>query len=150
MEQEKTLRRDVRRSRAALRKAFIELSVSTDISKITVNQVIEHANVSRGTFYAHYTDIYDLKRNVEERFLEGYRALMQKASIRTIIEHPYDQVRAAVDYLFTLSPFVAGISSYNNTLISGLRNALEQGIYESLESTEDPELRRVKAGCIAS
>ena len=52
-------RRDVRKAKQAIKQAFIDLSIHQDIRKITVSRILELADVSRGTFYAHFKDVYD-------------------------------------------------------------------------------------------
>lgn len=56
--------RSVRRTKAALRQAFLELAARKPIRAITINELVEASDVSRGTFYAHYHDIYELMEAV--------------------------------------------------------------------------------------
>ena len=50
-----------KQKRASLQKhvaqAYIELSTEKDASKITVVDVVNRADLSRNTFYAHYPDV---------------------------------------------------------------------------------------------
>jgi AcrR family transcriptional regulator len=48
--------RRVRRSRTALRAAVLDLVTDHPYDKLTVADVLRRADVSRGTFYSHYTD----------------------------------------------------------------------------------------------
>ncbi len=48
--------RRVRRSRAALRAAMVDLVSDREYEKITVADVLLRADVARGTFYSHYAD----------------------------------------------------------------------------------------------
>lgn len=43
-------RRDVRKSKEAIKNAFIQLIINQDIRKITVKDILTLADVSRGTF----------------------------------------------------------------------------------------------------
>lgn len=52
--------RRVRRTRAALQSAVIELVEERDVSQISVADVVDRADVNRSTFYAHYQDVYEL------------------------------------------------------------------------------------------
>jgi AcrR family transcriptional regulator len=52
--------RRVRRTRAALRESMITLMTEKGYDGVTVQDVIDHADVGRSTFYAHYTDKADL------------------------------------------------------------------------------------------
>ncbi len=66
-------RRDVTRTKNAIERAYLELLFKKGYKKITVNEVINLADVSRGTFYAHYKDIPDLEEKVEERAIQDLR-----------------------------------------------------------------------------
>ncbi|MBQ7261149.1 MAG: TetR/AcrR family transcriptional regulator, partial [Lachnospiraceae bacterium] len=66
-------RRDVTRTKNAIERAYLELLFQKGYSKITVNEVINLADVSRGTFYAHYRDIPDLEEKVEERAIQDLK-----------------------------------------------------------------------------
>ncbi|MFF9098696.1 MULTISPECIES: TetR/AcrR family transcriptional regulator [unclassified Streptomyces] len=52
--------RRVRRTRAALRTALVDLVLAKGFHAITVEEIAERANVGRATFYAHYRDKEDL------------------------------------------------------------------------------------------
>jgi AcrR family transcriptional regulator len=52
--------RRVRRTRASLQRALIELVAEQDLSLISVADVVDRADVSRSTFYDHYRDVHEL------------------------------------------------------------------------------------------
>lgn len=52
--------RRVRRTRAALRKALVELVLDKGFQAVTVEEITERADIGRATFYAHYRDKEDL------------------------------------------------------------------------------------------
>jgi AcrR family transcriptional regulator len=52
--------RRVRRTRASLQRALIELVAEQDLSQIGVADVVDRADVSRSTFYDHYRDVHEL------------------------------------------------------------------------------------------
>ena len=52
--------RRVRRSRRAMRAAFVELVLEKGYSAVTIEEVVDRADVARATFYAHYRDKDDL------------------------------------------------------------------------------------------
>ena len=61
--------RRVRKTKKQLRAALTTLLLEKDISRITVRDVAERADVNRGTFYAHYGDVYDLLHQLEDDLL---------------------------------------------------------------------------------
>ncbi len=60
--------RRIQRTRNVLHQALIELILEKEFEKVTVQDVIERANVGRSTFYSHFKDVEDL-------FLSGFEAL---------------------------------------------------------------------------
>src|SRR5512138_1079552 len=58
------------RTRQLLSEALVELIQEKDYSTITVNDIIERANVGRSTFYAHYSDKDALFLNQMDRVIE--------------------------------------------------------------------------------
>ena len=61
--------RRVRKTKKQLRSALTTLLLEKEISRITVRDVAELADVNRGTFYAHYRDVYDLLHQLEDDML---------------------------------------------------------------------------------
>ncbi len=71
--------RRVQKSRAAILGAFFELLGEKGLNKITVAELCRRANVGRGTFYLHYTDVYDLYDKVEGELYAGLYQLFEDA-----------------------------------------------------------------------
>lgn len=64
--------RNARRSRKLIRTAFIELmNEKKDIEKITVKEIVERADISKSTFYAHYKDIYGVVEEFEKEIIQA-------------------------------------------------------------------------------
>ena len=62
--------RRVRKTKKQLRNALTSLLLEKEIGRITVRDVADLADVNRGTFYAHYSDVYDLLHQLEAAFLD--------------------------------------------------------------------------------
>lgn len=92
-------RRDVIKSKEAIKSAFLRACWSKDIRKITVTEIINTANVSRGTFYAHFDDIYDLREKIENEIIELIFSNACSKDIQDIIENPLPVVSSI--FLFT-------------------------------------------------
>lgn len=72
--------RRILKTRAAINKAYLELIVEKDPSKISVAELARRADIDRKTFYIHYQSPYDvLKEIVEERFCSIVDAMEQSA-----------------------------------------------------------------------
>jgi AcrR family transcriptional regulator len=70
MRQAKTDRRSLR-TRHTLMQAMVELMRSKRFDAITVQEITDHANVGRSTFYAHFTDKDDLLIDGVRRMLDS-------------------------------------------------------------------------------
>ena len=72
MKTEKIDRR-VKYTRMVIKESFIDLLEKKDISRITIKEICENADINRATFYAHYSDQYELLRKIEDEFLDNIR-----------------------------------------------------------------------------
>ncbi len=52
--------RRIAKSQEAIKKALIELMSEKNFDDITIQDISDRANVSRGTIYLHYVDKFDL------------------------------------------------------------------------------------------
>ena len=64
MNVEKTDRR-VKYTKMVLKQSLLELMTSRPINQITIKEICDLADVNRGTFYKHYSDQYDLLRQIQ-------------------------------------------------------------------------------------
>ncbi|UQZ33101.1 TetR/AcrR family transcriptional regulator [Paenibacillus sp. PK3_47] len=58
------------RTKAAVKQAFLTLLDKKSISKITIYEITELADIGRGTFYLHYRDIYHLYSEIEAEMFD--------------------------------------------------------------------------------
>ena len=63
--------RRVRYTQMVLKESFIDLLEEKDISHITIKEICEGADINRGTFYAHYSDQYDLLGKIKDELLKN-------------------------------------------------------------------------------
>ena len=68
METKKADRR-VKYTKMVIKESFVALLKEKPVSKITIKEICEGADVNRATFYAHYADQYDLLRKIEEELI---------------------------------------------------------------------------------
>lgn len=65
-------------SRRVIREALYELMKEKPLNKITVTEICALADVNRSTFYAYYTDIFDLHRKILKEFYEIQRGYINR------------------------------------------------------------------------
>ena len=68
--------RRVKYTKMVLRDSLVKLLSEKDISRISIKEICESADVNRATFYAHYADQYDLLEKVENELLENIRSYL--------------------------------------------------------------------------
>ena len=64
--------RRIRKTKERLRQSLTELLAEKPLSKITVRELTDRADVNRGTFYGHYKDIFDMKDQIERELFEEF------------------------------------------------------------------------------
>ena len=65
------------RSRAALRRALVTLMKQKPLSKISIKELCEEAQVNRSTFYGSYADLYQLLKEVHEELFHRMHAQLR-------------------------------------------------------------------------
>ena len=68
--------RSVRATRRRLSDALVQLLVQKPVRQITVRELTRLAKVSRGTFYFHYRDIYELLDRLEQDQIDQLNLFM--------------------------------------------------------------------------
>ena len=66
------------KTRRNIESTFISLLENFSFEQITVKQILEDALISKGTFYAHYQDKYDLAEKMVSAALEEFRVGMKE------------------------------------------------------------------------
>src|SRR5579884_43250 len=79
--------RRVRRTHELLEAALLSLIKEKEFDRISVQEIIDRANVARATFYSHY----DNKEDLLESGFEGVLAELRERQQRARISSPSDQ-----------------------------------------------------------
>lgn len=89
--------RRVRYTRMVLKQALLSLMLERPITRITVTEICERAEVNRATFYAHYADPYDLLARIENELFESIRRSiaggLSSGSLRRILTDICSSIR---------------------------------------------------------
>jgi len=87
--QRKTEYRSSIRSKKLIKQAFVDLLKEKDIDKITVIDIVNRADVNRGTFYAHYRCVAAVREQIENEIFSALIAFLDDEYKQTImIENP--------------------------------------------------------------
>ena len=83
---EKQIYKNSLKSKRNIKEAFIELVAEKDISQIRIREITERAELSKGTFYAHYQDIYAVLEDIENENIERMTAYLAEIHGNSITE----------------------------------------------------------------
>lgn len=102
----KTVKTDhrVRLTKQIIKDSLVSLMQEYPVSKLSVKMLCETAGINRSTFYAHYSDVYDLLNQIQEEIIRqiseyiSERAFSEQTqltvlSVRHILEYARDNSR---------------------------------------------------------
>ncbi len=87
------------RSKNLIKKALAKLLHEKEMSKITVSDIIREADISRGTFYAHYPDVHGVAEQIEQEELKKLIDFVDEIGINSIVENPADFIKEICIYI---------------------------------------------------
>lgn len=70
--------RRVRKTRALLLQGLIQLLEQKEIKDISVKELSDLVDINRGTFYLHYTDIYDMLNKIEDELFQEFNEILDR------------------------------------------------------------------------
>lgn len=123
------------KTRRAIRQAFREIfAKKKDISKVSVKEVVEKADISKSTFYAHYRDIYAIIEDLENEMLDIINQTIDEYLINRDKQNKTDvylnSLLASVDKNRSLFVLVFASNSQDH-FISRLRRYLSKKINDN-------------------
>lgn len=98
-EKNKQADRRVRYTLMVIRQSFVALLKKKPISRITVKEICEGADVNRATFYAHYQDPYDLLRRIESDIVDDVNRYLSSYDFRKMSEIPTQMLEKILEYI---------------------------------------------------
>ncbi|MCL6456634.1 MAG: TetR family transcriptional regulator C-terminal domain-containing protein [Gorillibacterium sp.] len=72
------INRRTKMTKMILKDSLLELIRHKPISKVTIKEICELADMNRSTFYFHYTDQYDLMQQVEQGIIQELNAYINE------------------------------------------------------------------------
>lgn len=135
--------RRVCRTRRSLSRALVELMMEKRYTAITVQDVIDRADVGRSTFYAHYRDKEDLFLSQWKRLLDWFAAQIEweKANERHFIpvEKFFRHVQESQSFYNALARS-GKVNLIYKTGVDFLRESIERGLTSFLADKPRPSV----------
>jgi len=72
--------RRTQRTKRKLQEVLVRLLQTRNLQKISIREIAELADISRGTFYLHFTDIFDLYQAVENEVVQDITDIVSAPS----------------------------------------------------------------------
>lgn len=91
--------RRVRKTQQAVKAALLELLKYEDFKKLTIQQLVDKADINRGTFYHYYLDKYDLLEQLENQKIEELQQYIDDQHIKEKEGESTDIVKNIMVYL---------------------------------------------------
>lgn len=105
--------RSALRSKKLIKESFMELLIEKPFDKITVTDIVNRANINRGTFYAHYSDINRLVHAIEEEIVDVLCNLLLE--LKYPMEDPLPLFLKISEYLEKNKELIYALLHSNNT-----------------------------------
>jgi AcrR family transcriptional regulator len=81
--------RNSARTDQLIKKIFLEMFVDKNISDIRVKHILDTAKISKGTFYFHFRDIYDVREKIEADCVNILSSTLEGHSQKSIVDKPF-------------------------------------------------------------
>ena len=100
MEEEKKPDRRNEKTKQALQNALLALMNEKPMERISVSELAQAADVNRKTFYNHYRTVMDVRRDLDERYMDMIFGFLQepivnssKENLQGLIHHIVEAIR---------------------------------------------------------
>ncbi|MCA1055860.1 TetR/AcrR family transcriptional regulator [Rossellomorea aquimaris] len=97
-------------TRMVLKESLLELLKEKSISGITIKEICERADINRSTYYAHYSNQYELLEAIEDEFIEDL--------VGTLGQYNFSKQEEALQMTEKLFEYLSEKSSICHTLLS--------------------------------
>lgn len=91
--------RRVKYTKMMLKQSLVKLLQEKPISKITIKEICEEADINRSTFYAHYTDQYDLLRRVVDETLKDINTYLDSYNFKEYEPESFQIMNRIFEYI---------------------------------------------------
>lgn len=147
------------KTKNAIKAALLEMLTKKKFDKITIKELAEAANVSRKTFYLHYSSIFEVINEIEDNMTDRFKLIIEEENlvfdlskseafferINVFLKDNYDFIKKLV------------ASQYRSTIQQDLskiiKNAIIKSFYGKFE-IENKELNIVanfiSSGCVGA
>ncbi|MEG1875755.1 MAG: TetR/AcrR family transcriptional regulator, partial [Angelakisella sp.] len=92
--------RRTKRTKRALRQGLAVLLLKKSLKDISVRELTDAVDLHRGTFYAHYRDIFDLYASIEAEIIEEVNEILDEYLPECVEVEPFPVILALIEYMY--------------------------------------------------
>jgi len=119
-----------------IKETLIDLLSEKDITKITVSEICQIADINRATFYRYYLDVYDLLEKIEENFSQE---LIEAYTTEVITEYTVSNFAKALLKVFIENKKLVKILFANKTTTNFLEE-IREIVYQTCKDKWEQDL----------
>ncbi|MGG5371336.1 TetR/AcrR family transcriptional regulator [Enterococcus sp. AZ196] len=127
-----------KKSRAAIFSAFLDLLKNKDFEKITINNIAEVADVSRGTVYLNFEDKYDLLDQLIKYYLKKLFLICKEVPVDDKAYFP-KIIKKMFEYLDKNSDLYKSLFTEEN--FSKFRVLFEENLFQAFKTQAEANRR---------
>ena len=121
----------------AIKNAFLQLRAKKPLERITIKELSELAEISKGTFYLHYKDIYDLSDGLQNEVVQD---ILREVTQNEMLLFDMEQTARKLYTSFCAHQHLIDIL-FSGNQASALPGRIEKEIKDSILKLR-PELKR--------
>lgn len=150
--------RRVRRTKKLLKESLAVLLMEKKLNDIAVKEIVDLADVNRGTFYLHYRDIYDMLSKIENEMMNEMEDISKRHLNASFMESPGPYITEMLQYAADNQKFCKMLlgPSGDMAFLDKLKKLIEKNCFDSLmKACPENELQRYQyfatyavSGCI--
>lgn len=125
---DKPVDRRVRKTKQQLRNGLAELLKEKPVKDITVREITDLVDISRGTFYLHYKDVYEMMEIIENEMFEEFNAIMDAHTPDELLQSTFPIIIDIFTYLAENSSMASVLLSKNGDIsfVDRLKNIVKE------------------------
>jgi AcrR family transcriptional regulator len=116
------------KTKRSIKNAFMTIITSKELSKITVSDIAEMAQINRSTFYLHYSDVNAVLEDMTEEISQKIASYIDKFDVATVYDSTYTILSDLSNFLDE-QPVVKNFvlySTYSRSLLDKVKEILSE------------------------
>jgi AcrR family transcriptional regulator len=153
-----TVDRRIRKTKKVLKESLAILLLGKNLNDITVQELVNLADINRGTFYLHYRDIHDMLSQIEAEMLDELVNISKRFPPAGLKDSHQPYISAMFQYIADNQTFCKMLLSPHGDIafVEKLKKLVEEKrLYSLMENCPENELQRYQffasytiSGCI--